>query len=338
MTEWIAKNDFGFGAQALRGLREATADICDVTALDAEDEFRVASLTVHLGKGLLLYSRGSAVQYDRTPTQIARSRVDHFQLCLCLDTMEFSSGRRTVTMRPGDLCLIDMAQTSRASTTGAERSDLSQSMSLVLPRALLAPLLASPDSATASLIARDTVQGRLLAEQFQTLRRRSEQLEAGEGAAAIDASAALLADAIGGRRDAAIEIQRANRRALMASIKTYIDAHLETDMLSQEKLSARFKLSRATLYRLFEPEGGLARYIQDQRLNRAFMKLVAPSSRETRIIDLAVDFHFSSDNTFVRAFRHRFGLTPGEVRQLAAEGSNTGPAGPGPAIWPWDFA
>ena len=39
------------------------------------------------------------------------------------------------------------------------------------------------------------------------------------------------------------------------------------------------------------------------------------------MIDLAIDFRFSSDTTFVRAFRRRFGVTPGEVKQLTAEAS-----------------
>jgi AraC-like DNA-binding protein len=47
------------------------------------------------------------------------------------------------------------------------------------------------------------------------------------------------------------------------------------------------------------------------------MQLISPAGRQARLIDFAVDYHFSSDNTFIRAFRHRFGLTPGEVRELA---------------------
>jgi AraC-like DNA-binding protein len=36
-----------------------------------------------------------------------------------------------------------------------------------------------------------------------------------------------------------------------------------------------------------------------------------------RIIDIAVECCFSSDATFIRAFRRQFGITPGEVRELA---------------------
>jgi hypothetical protein len=36
------------------------------------------------------------------------------------------------------------------------------------------------------------------------------------------------------------------------------------------------------------------------------------------LLDLALDFGFGSDSTFVRAFRRRFDITPGEVKRLAS--------------------
>ncbi|SFJ53153.1 helix-turn-helix transcriptional regulator [Bradyrhizobium sp. cf659] len=48
------------------------------------------------------------------------------------------------------------------------------------------------------------------------------------------------------------------------------------------------------------------------------MLLISPASRGRRLIDLAVDLQFSSDSTFVRAFRRQFGLTPGEIRSMSA--------------------
>ena len=97
----------------------------------------------------------------------------------------------------------------------------------------------------------------------------------------------------------------------------HIDANLETGSLSADDLCLRFHISRASLYRLFGPEGGLARYVQDQRLNRALRLLISPDSRGKRLIELAVDLQFSGDSTFVRAFRRQFGLTPGEIRDLS---------------------
>ncbi len=59
--------------------------------------------------------------------------------------------------------------------------------------------------------------------------------------------------------------------------------------------------------------------MQEQRLNRALMLLISPASEGKRLIDLAVDLQFSSDSTFVRAFRRQFGVTLGEIRKLFEE-------------------
>src|SRR5262249_59167918 len=87
--------------------------------------------------------------------------------------------------------------------------------------------------------------------------------------------------------------------------------------LAAADLCRRFHIPRASLYRLFEADGGLARYVQEQRLNRALIWLIAPEANGKRLVDIALDLQFSSDSTFVRAFRRRFGLTPGELRDLA---------------------
>ena len=332
MNERISKNDFGVGTQALRLLRDATSDLCDVTAFAAQDAFRFASIVAPAGHGVLVESRLSGLSYDRTSRHIARSGIDHFQVTLFLSDAAFSSGRRNVAMRAGDVLLIDMAQANRTTMIADSHTGLSHALCLLLPRAFLAPLLASPDSATASLLTRDTQQGQLLAEQLRILYNRGEQLAPGEAAATVDAVAGLVADGVGRRPDAENIVGRAKSQALMASIKHHIDAYLETEMITVERLCGHFRLSRATLYRLFEPDGGLSRYIQDQRLNRAFRRLLSPAFRKARMIDFAVDFHFSSDATFVRAFRRQFGLTPGEVRHLANR-----MASPDAALWPWQL-
>ena len=107
------------------------------------------------------------------------------------------------------------------------------------------------------------------------------------------------------------------RHLLLAAIKQHIDANIETGSFTADDLGRRFGLSRASLYRLFEADGGLARYVQDRRLNRALRLLITPGARSKRLIELAVDLQFSGDSTFVRAFRRQFGVTPGEVRELS---------------------
>jgi AraC-like DNA-binding protein len=300
---------------ALRQLRAMTADICDVVPLTTEDDFHVTTVTMMTRNALLVDTRATDQEYDRTPAHVARGAMDHFQITLCVEgEMRFSSGRREVTMGPGAICLIDMAQPNRTVLRGG--GSRTRLMAIILQRAMLAPRLAHPDSATATLLPSNHPHTRLLASHYAALTLPPEP-EAGSAEATIEAIADIVAAAAGGTADIAAGVERAERHLYLAMIKRRIADNLETDALTADELCRHFQISRATLYRLFEADGGLSHYVREQRLNLAFRQLISPSAEDTRLIDLAVGMRFSSDSTFIRAFRRKFGLTPGELRELA---------------------
>src|SRR5262249_8743476 len=102
------------GAAALAQMRAMTAEICDVIPLTAEDDFHITTATMMIGNALLVDSRVTDLEYDRTPAHIARGGLDHFHVTLCIEgEMWFSSGRRDVTVRAGDICLLDMGPPNR---------------------------------------------------------------------------------------------------------------------------------------------------------------------------------------------------------------------------------
>ncbi|MET3970534.1 MULTISPECIES: helix-turn-helix domain-containing protein [Bradyrhizobium] len=315
MNETMPADIPGRGVDALRQLRAMTADICDVVPLTTEDDFHVTTVTMMTRNALLVDTRATDQEYDRTPAHVARGAMDHFQITLCVEgEMRFSSGRREVTMGPGAICLIDMAQPNRTVLRGG--GSRTRLMAIILQRAMLAPRLAHPDSATATLLPSNHPHTRLLASHYAALTLPPEP-EAGSAEATIDAIADIVAAAAGGTADIAAGVERAERHLYLAVIKRRIADNLETDALTADELCRHFQISRATLYRLFEADGGLSHYVREQRLNLAFRQLISPSAEDTRLIDLAVGMRFSSDSTFIRAFRRKFGLTPGELRELA---------------------
>jgi AraC-like DNA-binding protein len=107
------------------------------------------------------------------------------------------------------------------------------------------------------------------------------------------------------------------RRAALDSLKRLVEQHLNSPALSAEFVCARSGWSRATVYRLFEAEGGLARYIRKRRLLRAFCELTSGQAPRLRIVDLALEHQFASEASFNRAFRRAFGIPPGKARNLA---------------------
>jgi len=309
----------GRGPEALAQLRAMTADICEVIPHTAEDDFHVTTVTMMTRNALLIDTRVTDQDYDRTPAHVARGVMDHFQITLCVEgQMRFSSGRREVTLRPGDIVLIDMAQPNRTELRGG--GGRTRLTTIILQRAMLAPRLAHPDAATATLLPSDHPHARLLASHYAALALPHESAAetwAGHAEATVEAIADLVAAAAGGTAEIVAGLERAERHLYLTMIKRRIASNLETDALTSEELCRHFHISRATLYRLFETEGGLAHYVREQRLNLAFRRLLSPSAQDGRLIELAVDMRFSSDSTFIRAFRRKFGLTPGELRELA---------------------
>lgn len=107
------------------------------------------------------------------------------------------------------------------------------------------------------------------------------------------------------------------RRSL---IRKYIDTHLDDPNLGPLQICDLFNMSRATLYRMFEEDGGVRRRIQDRRLFSAMWDLATDGVRRGRLSQVAEKWGFSSDANFNRAVKKVFGLPPGVLFQKSAHG------------------
>ena len=95
----------------------------------------------------------------------------------------------------------------------------------------------------------------------------------------------------------------------------HIQTHLDAD-LSLEHLAAHAAVSPYHFHRLFRATTGetLKRYTQRLRLERAAFELKISAGS---ILDVALNSGFRSHETFSRAFRRQFGMTPISYRQTA---------------------
>ena len=101
------------------------------------------------------------------------------------------------------------------------------------------------------------------------------------------------------------------------TIRRYIEQNLRSSALNADGLAKTFGLSRASLYRLFEPVGGIASHIRKARLNRAYQEIVAPDLANQRIAPIVYRLGFKNLSAFNRLFKATYGLSPGEVRARA---------------------
>ena len=95
----------------------------------------------------------------------------------------------------------------------------------------------------------------------------------------------------------------------------YIERHLGKK-LTLSDISRPSRYSPPQLYRLFLSSVGttVGDYVRRRRLAGAASEL-AHGSR--RILDIALDCHFQSQETFSRAFKKVYGLTPGQYRHYS---------------------
>lgn len=110
---------------------------------------------------------------------------------------------------------------------------------------------------------------------------------------------------------------------LLERARQYIQKNLYNPKLGAKLLVRELAISRTRLYRLFEPVGGVNRYIQHRRLLDAHSALSNPNE-ERRILEIAEQRCFDSAD-FSRAFKREFGYSPSEVRRGRQIGSPSYP-------------
>jgi len=213
-----------------------------------------------------------------------------------------------VALVPGDILIHDLTQVMDAQvTTGArmaiavDRADIER---LVSRRRLHGLVLKGRSPPT-----------RLLTHYMMGLDDVLTELPDDAIAASEEAFLILLANAIngpdgGGYEDAPINLPMRHR------IISFIDSRLGDPRLDAQLILKHFGLSRSHLYRTFEPDGGVASFIRDRRLDLAYRLL---RDRNTRSLSnkeilsrcgLPDHIHFSS------AFKERFGVKPTEARDI----------------------
>ena len=102
------------------------------------------------------------------------------------------------------------------------------------------------------------------------------------------------------------------RPATLQSMERFLAARLRRDV-SVKELCERFHASRATVYRLFEPHGGVRAYLSRMRMERAYADLCQADPNYVKIAEIAASWQFSDASTFSRRFRQLFGQPPSDV-------------------------
>jgi AraC-like DNA-binding protein len=315
---------FQLAGNALSGERawlasKAALAVFDVSS-DAIGAF-VADLVAHSTDRLLL-SRitMSPVRLARSATTMARTRLTHFVVKLVLHgSLEGFADGRFVRAEPGDVIVLDLL---RPIAFRSAESGSTELLSLWFSRVRLQPALNSEEAIHGLLLKGDRPAGALAGNCLRALSDHVAGMSAREMDTFGGAVVGLIARAIVPDLKAA-KASMATAPVSLNAIRRFVDQNLLSKDLDVELIAANFGLSRASLYRLFAPIGGVAVYMRKQKLDRAFQDVISPEHAQKRIKSIAQLYGFDNFSAFTRLFRMTYGITPLTARRAALEEEGT---------------
>jgi AraC-like DNA-binding protein len=253
----------------------------------------------------------------RSASAIRRDQLDHYRVVLSLDgeySCDADGSRHNVAA--GQLIVTDLARTESFAC------DHTSKLVLFVPRSALDELLPRPVDLHGCM-----PQGAgalLVGDHLRALVRAIPVLTTQELPTVNQATLQLLAAAIAPCAATLGEARPAIQSALLRQAQRCIDTRLGDPELSVEALCGALKISRATLYRMFEAEGGVAQYVRLRRLQRAHTLLATATHRLT-IERVAERLGFKHVASFSRTFREHFGYNPSDVGKLGLRNAAVAP-------------
>ncbi|MGH7028523.1 helix-turn-helix domain-containing protein [Brevundimonas sp.] len=277
----------------------------EVTA--AQTDLEYSAETAVLLDGVISRSvlRG-AVTLARDAERVAATGADQLFIILVeagtVDVQPTRSGRR---LREGDILILDLKKAATLVNTDYT------AMMVVISRSLL-PKAARNLDLHCTEIRADHPLARVITSTTHRLWEDSRRMTPAQGSVVFQGVIEILGLALTDTRRA-----RGEEMSLRAGAEAIVDDHLKSAGLTPASIAERLGVSRATLYRTFAPYGGVARFIDERRLQRAWTLVSSPVGPP--IAEVASLCGYASKARLTRAFVSRLNATPDAVRAATGE-------------------
>lgn len=283
-------------------------------AMDAPDEearssFAVKMTSFQFADVAIIFGNSSAASFKRTAPMIARSGFDN--ICLLVYTKGgcvLNIEGHAAEVNAGDICFLDL---SRRCTLLAPNYE---SLTLILPRAMLEPHVANLDDLHGRILSRSSPLNAMLFNHMQILFAEAASLNSEDAHAAASGTAALIAAFSGPSENGRDTIAQFEFVVSLHTLRRFVEDHLSRSDLGPDFICRHFGVSRATLYRAFQPVGGVSHYIHQRRLMRAYRMITDRNQAHLRVGAIAARCGFSNNSVFSRSFRQAYDMAPSELR------------------------
>lgn len=311
-------------ANAFAACRELLATMFELDApADARADYEMDFALYDYGPIKLGMSRTSASTMVRSPQTIARTGVDQFHVQFYrANGFHLTTDGAEREVRPGDVAMLDLTRPS------AIRSDGPDNLSVIIDRPLLLPLLTDPDDLHGLILRRDTEAGILVREHLDEMWFKGPGLTVAEGLDWSRSAAHLIAGVVNGFARTPVATRSQLRQSQFRAVCRRIDRQIGDPGLGPDTLTRDVFITRPTLYRMFEPHGGISRYILGRRLSGVFRDLSDPTLTHQTIAEVFGRWGLTRHTPAGRAFRSAWGMTPSACRSRAREEHRAGVRSP----------
>lgn len=260
----------------------------------------------HLGNCMFIDTDFPAQTFTRNEVWMRRhDDADHLMLQFFTHGRnEIVNGARRCTEDGQNVYAVNLALPLEA------RSTDSRVVMLVLPRELVKEAVPHLAQASGAIFAPGGSGACIFSDHMLSLAAHLGNATTAEAPAIVSGTLRLL-DALSLRDEA--HAGPAVDAAFRVACR-FIECHLEDPGLGVESICGHLRCSRASLYRMFKPLGGVREHIQRRRLVACCDALTSRAHRHRQIFDIALEFGFSSPSHFSHLFREYFGMTPRDAR------------------------
>lgn len=313
-------------SRQLEAWRDWYAGNFEVAPLDGSDRGFAGHSEAWKLDGMALVSVSAPpLRAMRTKALIRRDPTDHWVITI---------GKRAATglMLEGDQTLVPAGVPFVLSLGefSANQRDLDDRIQLNIARdkfSAIAPVL---DAARGRTL--NTPLGGMLSEYIRLLERQLPGFTDEDVRRLPQAVAAMVAACVAPSIDRMTTAHAQISVTLKDKARRCIIRNLRSPDLGSSILCRELGMSRSSLYRLLEAEGGVKQYIQQHRMAESFAQLSDPSNTQP-IAVIADELGMLDPSSFSRAFRKRFGISPTDVREAARAGVAPSLAPARPDTW-----
>jgi AraC-like DNA-binding protein len=242
-----------------------------------------------------------------------RSRKEIQEAGHVISVTRFLSGKeqgelngKVIDRLPGPIYVVDQALPVRTVTSQMHVQQVYIPKAILnLPESLLQGEVCIQPSSPSGLLLHTCLD-----QLFEILKTDPDKISQ----AAIERFFALLKTNVGVHPDRE-DVRCHYRQSLFERIIFDIEQSLGDPDFSTDTILSRFGVSRASLYRMFEPYGGVRTYIMQRRVARAVMDIEERQGEHGRLRQAVERWGFSSQPNFNRTIRREFGTNPSGLFQ-----------------------